>query len=452
MSDRFKAADRETAYLLPPSIQEWVSDTHLARFIVEIVEQLDLGEIEAVYSGRGSRAYHPKMLTALLFYGYATGIFSSRKLEKATYELVPCRYITANTHPDHDTIATFRRRFLGQLTGHFHTILQVAGSMGILKLGSVSLDGTKMKANASKHKALSYEYAGKLEEQYKQEVRELLAKAEEADTSGETEELNIPEELARRDQRLKRIAEAKEEIERRAAERDKQEREEYERKLAERKKKAEASGKAPRGKGPKEPETGVRKKDQVNLTDNESRIMPVSGGGFEQGYNAQAAVDVQTKLIITAHVTQKTNDTRELEPTLQLLKALPKELGSVEELLADAGYYSETNVSACGKEKITPYISSGREQHNRPLFQQDGEVPALREDADSLTIMKHRMQTKEGKAKYAKRKGASEPVFGVIKAVMGYRSFLLRGFEAVEKEWSLVCMAYNLKMLHRMIQ
>lgn len=214
MNDKFLTADQDTAYLLPPSIQEWVAEDHLARFIVDIVDHLDMEEIESAYKGRGSRAYHPKLLTALLFYGYATGIFSSRKLEKATYELVPCRYITANTHPDHDTIATFRRRFLPQLSGYFTEILTIASTMGLLKLGSVSLDGTKMKANASKHRALSYEYAGKLEQQYLQEVAELLARAEQADVTEVPEELNIPEELLRREQRLKRIAEAKEEIER----------------------------------------------------------------------------------------------------------------------------------------------------------------------------------------------------------------------------------------------
>jgi len=452
MSGRFIEADRDTAYMLPPSVQEWVSDSHLARFIVEIVDQLNLEEIESSYRGRGSSAYHPKMLTALVFYGYATGIFSSRKLEAATYDLVPCRYIAANTHPDHDTIATFRRRFLPQLTKHFHTILLIAAEAGVLKLGSVSLDGTKVKANASKHKALSYEYACRLEQQYEQEVKELLAKAEQADETAGAEELDIPEELSHREDRLKRIAEAKQEIERRAAERDKREQEAYEHKLAERKKKSEKTGKKPGGGPPKEPESGPRKNDQVNLTDNESRIMPTSGGGFEQAYNAQAAVDVETKLIVTAHVTQQTNDKQELEPTLSLLEQLPAELGRAEDLLADAGYFSETNVAACEQQEITAYIAVGRTRHNAPLQLDAGASEPAAEDADVSTVMKHRLQTKAGKAKYAKRKGSSEPVFGIIKAVMGYRSFLLRGFEAVKGEWSLVCMAYNLKMLHRMIQ
>ncbi len=454
MTGRFVAADRETTYFFPPSIQEWVTDKHLARFVVDIVEQLDMLKIEKAYSGRGSSAYHPKMLTALLFYGYATGIFSSRKLETATYDLVPCRYITANEHPDHDTIATFRRRFLPELAAYFNTILQIAGEMGVLKLGSVSLDGTKVKANASKHKALSYEYACKLEKQYNQEVEELLKRAEEADGEPRTDMLAIPEELERRESRLKKIAEAKKEIERRAAERDEREKEAYEQKLAERKKKEEETGKKARGREPKEPESGPRGKDQVNLTDEESRIMPTSSGGFEQAYNAQAAVDVATKLILTAHVSQQSNDKQELEPTLELLGQLPKALGSVEDLAADNGYFSETNVHACEKQKIIPYISAGRDVHNTPLGQRTSEPEPLPlpEDADSVEAMKHRLKTREGKAKYAKRKGSSEPVFGVIKAVMGYRSFLLRGYQAVQGEWSLVCMAYNLKKLHRLVQ
>ncbi len=452
MSGRFIAADRETTYFFPPSVQEWISDKHLARFVVEIVDQLDMVEIEAAYSGRGSSAYHPKMLTALLFYGYATGIFSSRKLEVATYDLVPCRYIAANEHPDHDTIATFRRRFLPQLTQYFNTILQIAGEMGVLKLGSVSLDGTKVKANASKHKALSYEYACKLEKQYEQEVADLLARAETADEDSGSDALDIPEELEWRDNRLKRIAKAKEEIERRAVEREIREREAYEQKLAERKKKAKETGKKPRGREPKEPESGPRKKDQVNLTDEESRIMPTSSGGFEQAYNAQAVVDVTTKLILTAHVTQQSNDKQELKPTLELIAKLPEELGSVKDLLADTGYFSETNVHACEEQKITPYISAGRDKHNTPLGERNNEPEPLPEDADSVTVMKHRLKTQEGKEKYAKRKGSSEPVFGVIKAAMGYRSFLLRGYQAIQGEWSLVCMAYNLKMLHRMVR
>src|SRR5665811_2328938 len=319
MEPKFVEVDRETQYLLPPSVQDWLPDGHLARFVVEIVEQLDLRSLKASYAGRGSQPYNPAMLLALLFYGYSTGVFSSRKLERSTYDSVAFRFIAANRHPDHDTIATFRKRFLKELSGLFVQILMIARQMNMLKLGSVSLDGSKIKANASKHKALSYEHACKLEVQLKSEVARLLKAAESADKADIPDGMNVPEELQRREQRLSGIAAAKAEIERRAAERHTREQAAYEEKVAARAKKAEETGKKPKGKQPKPPTAGPSAKDQVNLTDEESRIMPVSGGGFEQTYNAQAAVDTKSKLIVTAHITQQSNDKLELEPTLKNL-------------------------------------------------------------------------------------------------------------------------------------
>ena len=448
MQPKFVEVDRETLYLLPPSVQDWLPTGHLARFVVEIIEQLDLRSLKASYAGRGSQPYNPEMLVALLFYGYATGVFSSRKLERNTYDSVAFRFIAANSHPDHDTIATFRRRFLPQLNKLFAQILLIAHQMDILKLGSVSLDGSKVKANASKHKALSFDHACKLETQIKAEVAELLKKAEAADKADIPDGMNIPEELERRETRLAAIAAAKAEIERRAAERHAREQAAYEKKLAERASKEQATGKKARGKEPKPPKPGPTAKDQVNLTDEESRIMPTSGGGFEQTYNVQAGVDAASKLIITAHVTQQPNDKQELVPTLEKLAALPKELGTATELIADSGYFSEANVTASEEKNITPYIALDRQQHNQPLWERFKEPPPLPEDADSVTKMKHRLQTSEGKKVYAQRKVTSEPVFGIIKAVMGFRSFLLRGFDAVKGEWNLVCMAYNIKKLH----
>jgi hypothetical protein len=384
----------------------------------------------------------------LLFYGYATGVFSSRKLERSTYDSVAFRFIAANSHPDHDTIATFRRRFLPQLNKLFAQILLIAHQMEVLKLGNVSLDGSKIKANASKHKALSYEYACKLEEQIKAEVAELLKKAEAADRADIPDGMNIPEELERREKRLSAIAAAKAEIEKRAAERHAREQAVYEKKVAERAKKEQATGKKAKGKEPQPPKPGPTAKDQVNLTDEESRIMPTSGGGFEQTYNAQAGVDTASKLIVSAHVTQNPNDKQELTPTLENLAALPEELGKTTDLIADSGYFSETNVTACEENGITPYIAVDRQSHNPPLMERFAEPPPLPEDADSVAKMKHRLKTPSGKAIYAQRKVTSEPVFGIIKAVMGFRSFLLRGFEAVKGEWNLVCMAYNIKKLH----
>lgn len=448
MSHTFRQVDRETLFLLPPSLDDWLPEGHLARFIVEVVAQLDLTLIKAAYAGRGSKAHHPEMLLALLFYGYATGVFSSRKLERATYDSVAFRYIAANDHPDHDTIATFRKRFLSELTPLFVQILLIAHQMNVLKLGKVSLDGTKIKANASKHHALSWKHACKLEQQLKAEVEDLLRQAEEADQADLPDGLDIPEELARREKRLAAIGEAKAAIERRAAERHAKERADFEKKLASRKDKEQKTGKKTRGKEPKPPEPGPRDKDQVNLTDEESRIMHTPGGVFEQCYNAQASVDIESMLVVGQHLTQNSNDALEIEPALEALNKLPEELGAIDALLADAGYFSQNNVDSCLEEKILPYISSHRDGHNLSLEERFSEPPPLPENADAVSEMKHRLKTKDGRAIYARRKCTVEPVFGIIKAIMGFRQFLLRGVESVRGEWNLVCMAWNLKRMH----
>ena len=447
MTVKFIDYDQSTLFLLPPSLQDWLPEDHLARFVAEIVEQLNLTSLKKAYAGRGSQPYNPEMLLALLFYGYATGVFSSRKLERSTYDSVAFRFIAANAHPDHDTIAAFRKRFLPELKALFVQILLIAQQTGVLKLGTVSLDGTKVQANASKHKALSYDHACKLEAQLKAEVAELLRQAEAADKADLPEGMNIPEELSRRTERLKAIAEAKAEIERRAAERYAREKEAYNQKQTERAEKEQKTGKKPRGREPKPPQPGTRGKDQVNLTDGESRIMPASGGGFKQAYNAQAGVDAESLLIVTSNVSQQTNDKQEIEPALTELAALPEALGKVDALLADTGYFSETNVTQCERHKITPYIAFGREQHNQPLMDRFKEPLPIPDNADAVTKMKHRLLTQAGKKLYAKRKSTVEPVFGIIKAGMGFRQFLLRGLDAVKGEWELVCIAFNLKRL-----
>lgn len=450
MAVRFKTIDRDTPYLLPPSVQDYVPEDHLARFIVDIVQQLDLRGIATQYSGRGSDPYPPEMMVSLLFYGYANGVFSSRKLEQATKDSLPFRYICANTHPDHDTIATFRRRFAKQLEGCFTQILLIAATAGALKLGTISLDGTKVKANASKHKALSWEYACKLEEQLREEVAALLRMAEEADTTPLPDDLDIPAELERREARLATIAEAKEEIERRARERHERERAAYEEKMAERKAREEESGRKPGGKPPKPPaeEAAPEAKDQVNLTDETSRIMP-SKGGFEQAFNAQLGVDIASHLVVESHVSQAANDFREVEPALERLESLPEALGAIESLLADSGFNSEDNVDLCGEKGVTPYFAQSRQIHNPPLQERLAPDPAPpSETASAVKEMQHRMSTKEGKALYAWRKATVETVIGIIKHVLGFRQFSLRGLELVEAEWSIVCSAWNLKRLH----
>src|SRR4249920_3888023 len=271
----FRLSDRVTSFLLPPSVDEWLPQRHLARFIVEVIDGLDLSAMSKNYRGTGSASYHPAPLLGLLVYGYATGVFSSRKLERATYDSVAFRFIAANDHPDHDTIATFRRRFLKDIEALFVRVLELAREMGLLRLGTVGLDGTKIHANASRHSALSYEHAGKIEAQLKAEVTELLAKAEAADQADVSDGMSIPEELARRQDRLEKLAVAKAKIEARAAERYARELTEHEAKLAAREAKTAATGKKPRGKPPQPPVEGPLPKDQINLTDEESRIMPV---------------------------------------------------------------------------------------------------------------------------------------------------------------------------------
>jgi hypothetical protein len=351
-------------------------------------------------------------------------------------------------HPDHDTIATFRRRFLRELKSLFTQILLVAREMGLMKLGSVSLDGTKIKANASKHHALSWEHARKLEKQLKGEIEELLRKAQRADKEDLPEGMNIPEELSRRESRLEAIAAAKAEIERRAAERFAKEQQEHQAKLAAREAKKKSTGKKPRGRTPRPPEPGPKSKDQVNLTDSESRIMPSSSGGFDQSYNAQATVHVDSMLIVENHITQQSNDKLELAPAVENLCSLPGSLGSVDTLSADTGYFSRNNVEQCKSKNIIPYIATEREQHNATPEERFTEPEPLVAPADPVTEMKHRLKTTVGKAIYAKRKSTVEPVFGIIKAVMGFRQFLLRGLNKVTGEWDLVCIAYNLKRMH----
>ena len=315
----FRPVDRETGFLLPPSVEEWLPERHLARFVVEVIEQLDLSAFVKAYRGSGSASYHPSMLLGLLVYGYATGVFSSRKLERATYDSVAFRFIAANDHPDHDTIAAFRRRFLDRIEGLFVEVLLLAREAGVLKLGTVALDGTKVHANASRHSALSWKHACELEARLKAEVAELMALAEAADGADVPDGMSVPEELARREDRLARIAEAKAVIEARARERLERERAEYEAKLEARAEKAEKTGRKPGGRPPEPPVAGPGPKDQVNLTDADSRIMPVAGGGFEQAYNAQALVAADSLLVVTNDVVQAPNDKRQIEPALEAL-------------------------------------------------------------------------------------------------------------------------------------
>lgn len=441
----FRPIDRDTAFLFPPSVDEWLPQRHLARYVVEVVEGLDLSELVKAYRGSGSASYHPAMLLAVLIYGCATKVFSSRAIERATYDSVAFRFIAANEHPDHDTIATFRKRFLPQIEALFVEVLKLARTMGMLKLGTVALDGTKIHANASRHSALSYGHAKKLEKQLKREVQQLLKLAEQADAADIPDGMSIPEELERRETRLAAIAEAKKRIEARVQE---QQDAEYQQKLAARAEQEKRTGKKPPGRPPAPPSGTVEDKEQINLTDEDSRIMPVAGGGFDQCYNAQAAVATGSLLIVVNDLTQAANDKQQLKPLIDKLKDLPKKLGRVKRALADSGYLSEANVEHCAAAKIEPLIAMKRERHNarwKERFAEDPKAPPA--SASVMQQMAHRLKTRRGKKLYALRKQTPEPVFGIIKSVMGFRQFLLRGFENAKGEWNLVTMSWNIRRM-----
>lgn len=443
---RFIDADRKTDFLFPPSVEDWLPEDHLARFVVEVIEQLDLSELTRQYAGRGSAAHHPAVLLGLLIYGYATGVPSSRKIERATYDSVAFRYIAANTHPDHDTLASFRRRFGPQLEHLFVQVLLLAREMGMLKLGKIAVDGSKFKANASKHSALSWGHLKKIEKQLHEEVQQLMLLAESEDRKNIPDGMDVPQEIARRQTRLAALGEAKRKLEERAKERYAVEQAEYEAKMAERKRKR-AAGKKPRGDDPDPPASGPQDKDQINLTDEESRIMKVNGG-FDQCYNAQAAVDTDSMLVVGNYITQACNDSQQVQPMLTQLQERQDMLGKATHFVADTGFFSAANVSACEHAGLVPLIAKRREQHHLPVLERFTEPPPLAEGANAVETMAHRLQTRSGRAIYALRKQTVEPVFGIIKHVMKFRQFMLRGVRQVSQEWSLVALAWNLKRMN----
>ncbi len=450
MMANFIDLDRKKAYELPLSVDDWLNEDHLARFVVEVIDQMDLSKLTNQYAGKGSKAYHPKTLLAILVYGYATGVFSSRRLESACFDSVAFRFIAANTQPDHDTLALFRRRFLGELSDVFVQVLEMATEMKLLKLGTVCLDGTKIHADASRHKALSHGHIDKLEGRLGDQVKELLALAEQADAANVPDGMKLPEEIKRREARLQAMATAKGKIQARAQERYEREKAQYEEKMARRVAKEKQTGKKPSGKPPEPPAPGVRPTDQVNLTDEESRIMPVAGGGFDQAYNAQAGVDAPTMLVVVAHVTQAPNDREQIKPTLAVLQAqsaTSRVLGDVHTLIADSGYCSQASIEACQAVGIEPLIAVARQDHHPDWRDRHSEPPALAPQATLVQAMAHKLKTKAGRATYALRKQVVEPVFGIIKSVLGFRKFSLRGLDKVSGEWTLVCLAWNVKRL-----
>ncbi len=447
MSRTFKTVDYAQALDLTVRLGDCLPPDHLARLVVDSVALLDLSALYAHYGSRGGEPYAPEVLLGLLLYGYATGVFSSRKIERATYEAVPFRFIAGNQHPDHDTLATFRRAFLPELKDLFVQVLLLAQEAGVLKVGTISLDGTKIHADASRHKAISYKRLLELETQLRAEVEELFILSEQSDQREIPDGLVVREEIARREDRLARLAKAKAVLEARAVERAAAEQADYEATMAQRAERERTTGRRLGGRPPKPPVPGPRDGDQYNFTDPQSRIMKnPTDAGFEQDYNAQIAVDQGSLLIVASALSNHPNDSQEAEPTLC---AMPSAIGTPEAAAFDAGYFGPATLAACAKRGIEPYIATGRDPHHPSWQQRFAPLPdPPPEDASSLVKMAYKLKTTLGKVIYGARKCTVEPVIGIIKEVLGFRQFSLRGELAAAGEWCLVCLAFNLKRFH----
>lgn len=449
MARKFKTVDYEQSGQQTLTIDECLPTDHLARFIVAIVRVLDLSVFYAYYAAVGGEPIDPQVLLSLLLYGYATGVFSSRKIEQATYEVIPFRFIAGGLHPDHSTIAWFRKQFLTEVKRVFAQVLLIAHEMGYLRLGNISLDGSKVHADASKSKAVSYGRLLKLEEQLRQEVEELLALGEQADETELPPGLEIDTEVAFRQDRLLNLAEARRVLEARAEERYQAELAKHQAQLRAREEKAQETGGKPRGPEPKPPQPGPRDKDQYNFTDPDSRIMKnSSNGGFDQHYNVQVAVDQDSLFIVGNTLSNHPGDTYEAIPTVD---AIPPEIGQPKAAALDKIYFAPKNIQELEARAIDPFIATGREPHHKSWRERFAQTPEPPPDEASLIVkMAHKLQTELGKVIYGLRKCTVEPVIGIIKEVLGFRQFSLRGLKAAAAEWCLVCLAWNLKRLHRL--
>jgi transposase len=442
--------------LLPPDMREWLPEEHLALFLLDVVSELDLSAIEAVYETketRGRAGYHPVMMVALLLYAYCVGKPSSRRIERATYEDVAFRVLAGDQHPDHDSIADFRKRHLEALSGLFMQVLRLCQKAGLVKLGHIAIDGTKVKASASKHKAMSYERMSETEKKLEDEVRRLLAEAERIDTEEDGQHDKgkrgdeLPKELKRRKDRLAKIREAKEALEREAKEKAEATAAEVAAKLAERTREEAETGKKARGPEPKAPDleqAAPEPKAQRNFTDPESRIMPdgANKGAFLQGYNAQIAVDGAAQIIVAVLVTQTPNDVQQLVPMAAAITANVGRLADTTS--ADAGYFSAQNVEHPALSKTNLLVPPDRQKH--------GSEPMAEPPAEGVSVaqrMRHKLSSIEGRALYKLRKAIVEPVFGQIKEARGLRRFLLRGFAAARAEFRLIALTHNLLKLFR---
>ena len=457
MAKSFLPYSVDQQILLPQDMREWLPENHLAHFILDVVDALDLDAILAVYrakDGRGRAAYHPKMMVSLLIYAYCMGKPSSRKIERATYEDVAYRVIAGDQHPDHDTISDFRRQHLKALSGLFVQVLMLCQQAGLVKLGHLTVDGTKVKANASKHKAMSYKRMCETEERLEKEVEALLQEAQQVDDDEDAKygkgrrADEIPGDLARRESRLKKIKEAKAALEKMAKEKAAAKAKEQRAKLAERKRKEQETGKKMGGCPPQVPnpdEAVPEPKSQRNFTDPESRIMKDGASkSFEQAYNAQAAVDAEAQVIVASSVTQETNDKKQLIPMLEKTK---KQTGRMpEKVSADSGYFSEAAVSDDRVKDVDLYVPPERQKRSTAA---EESTDPLSTDATPAQVMREKLESPEGREVYAQRKHVVEPVFGQIKEVRGFRRFSFRGFEKVSGEWDLICLTHNILKLFR---
>ena len=451
MPARFVNIDHDTPLLLPPDLRAWVPEDHLVHFIMDAVGLLDLSAARVNHSGSGNEQYPPALMLGLLIYSYATGTFSSRKIEKNTHEQVAVRLLCADHHPDHDSICTFRRENRALLASSFHQVLETAARIRVLRVGDVTLalDGTKILANASKHRAVSHGHATAQMLLLEDQIAQLLQKADAADSTPLDDGLSVPQEVARRQDRLEKLREATAVIEARAKERHREELAAFAEKQ-ERRDAQQAAGKKPRGRAQQPPREGPRSKDQYNFTDPESRIMK-TGSGFVQSYNAQAAVDIESRLLVSQAVTDAPNDKEQLEPTLAATSPV---IASIAAVLVDSGFYSAAAVTSVergrdGQAGPVVYAATGRQSHGRSVEQLEkrDDPPAPEPGASAAAVLAHRLATKAGRALYAQRKQTIEPVFGIIKAALGFRQFSLRGLGKVRTEWTLVTLAYNLKRL-----
>jgi len=461
MGKSFRTDDLDQGLLLPPSLHDWLPENHMAHFVAEVVKQLDLSAIYESYEegdGRGQSAYAPAMMVRVLLYGYCRGIYSSRKIQAKTYEDVAFRYLAAEEHPDHSTVAEFRKRHLEALAGLFTQGLRLCQKAGLVKLGHVALDGTKMQGNASKHKAMSYERMGETEKRLQAEVERLLREAEAVD-GAEDEKYGkgqggdeLPAELARRESRLAKIRAAKAELEAEARQKAEEKKAAAETKVAERREQETRTGQKAKGREPEipDPEQAVPEgKAQRSFTDPDSRIMPDGSrkGSFLQGYNAQAAVDAEAQVIVAAEVIQETTDNHQLAP---MLEQVERNVGAKPQAAsADSGYWDPKQIEDARVQGIDLYVATGKQKHGKSNVAGEDGLPTPAKPDSLRERMKQKLQTEGGRNLYRMRKAIVEPVFGQIKEWRGFRRFLLRGWQKVRAEWKLICLTHNLLKLFR---